>query len=187
MRKFLFLTILLVQYSFSQSRYDKNAQCVRKNNFSEKERLTRFPFSNTSQIKIISFKGKTDGPLGHDLINYMNSIVIGKDTLSLNLYEEITNLSPEQTNQLTDIIFNYTHKKERYAITPFGCYTPRNAILFLDQNNIIIAWIEICFGCNSYRTSDRKLTIGEYCDKKFDMLKAIFANAKIQYGITVTE
>ncbi|OXB04428.1 hypothetical protein [Flavobacterium pectinovorum] len=187
MRKFLFLTILLVQYSFSQSQYEKNAQCIRTKNLSEKERLTHFPFSKAAQIKIISFKDKSDGTLGHDLMNYMNSIVIGKDTLASNLYDEITNLTPQQINQLTDIIFNYSHKKEPYAIAQAGCYMPRNAIFFLDDNNTIIAWLELCFGCDNYRTSDKKLTIGEYCDQKYDMLKSIFKEAKIQYGITITE
>ena len=187
MRKFLFLTILLVQYSFSQSQYEKNAQCIRRKNLSEKERLTYFPFSKSSQIKIISFKDKSDGPVGQDLIKYMESIKLGKDIFSPNLYEEIATLTPQQINHLTDIIFNYSHKKEPYAIAQAGCYMPRNVIFFMDENNIIIAWLELCFGCDNYRTSDKKLTIGEYCDQKYDMLKSIFKEAKIQYGITITE
>ncbi|KAF2515282.1 hypothetical protein [Flavobacterium foetidum] len=67
------------------------------------------------------------------------------------------------------------------------CYMPRNAVLFLDANNKIIAYLEICFGCDNYRSSDKRLNIGEYCNTKYKMLKSIFENSSIKYGISIDD
>jgi hypothetical protein len=61
---------------------------------------------------------------------------------------------------------------------------PRNAIFFLDKNNIIIAYIEICFECEAIRTSDKELYLGEYCSDKYNLIKSIFKENNINYGVT---
>lgn len=186
MRNFLFLILLLVQNSFSQSTYD-NGKCIRTKNISEKERLLRFPFSESQQIKIVSFKGKPDEYPGQSLIKHINSIVLEKDTFRSEFYNETADLSAEQINKLSDIIFNFTYTRLPHEDAEVMCYMPRNAIMFLDSNNRIVAYLEICFGCNNYKSSDKRFSIGEYCNEKYDMLKSIFADSNIKYGISIVE
>ncbi|MBF4466889.1 hypothetical protein [Flavobacterium sp. LC2016-12] len=186
MRKFLFLILLLAQNSFSQS-YEKNAKCVRTKNLSEQQRLNQFPFSKSSQIKIISFKDNLEEVSGQGLIKHTHSIKLGKDVFNPELYNETATLTSEQINKLTDIIFNFTYKKMPYAAEDIKCYMPRNAVLFLDADNRIIGYLEICFSCKHFRSSDKRLSIGEYCSTKYDMLKSIFENVNIKYGISEIE
>lgn len=186
MRNFLFLILLLTQNSFSQS-YENNAKCVRTKNLSEKQRLDQFPFSKSSQIKLISFKDKSEEVSGQSLIEHTRSIKLGKDVFNPELYNETATLKSEQINNLTDIIFNFTYKKMPYAAEDIKCYIPRNAILFLDADNRIIAYLELCFSCKHFRSSDKKFSIGEYCGTKYDMLKSIFERSGIKYGISEIE
>lgn len=185
MKKLLFLFLLLAQNSFSQIEFE-NGKCIRKNTFSEKERLSFFPFSKASKIKIISFRDKSKDVMpGTELIRHIESIKIGKEVFNETLYDETATLTPEQTNLLSDIIFNFSYTKLPLEDTEVYCYNPRNAIFFLDAENHIMAYIEICFGCNKYRTSDKQFSLGDFCNEKYDMLKAIFEKSTIKYGISV--
>ncbi|KQW98542.1 hypothetical protein [Flavobacterium sp. Root420] len=143
MRNFLFLILLLAQNSFSQS-YEKNAECVRTKNLSEQKRLNHFPFSKSSQIKLISFKDNPKELSGQGLIKYIDSITLGKDAYNPKFYNETATLTSEQINKLTDIIFNFSYKKMPYTLEDVKCYMPRNAVLFLDVDNKIIAYLELC-------------------------------------------
>ncbi|MFD1604045.1 hypothetical protein ACFSJW_08940 [Flavobacterium artemisiae] len=187
MKKLFFLFLLLAQNSVSQIEF-QNGKCIRKNTFSEKERSSFFPFSEASQIKIISFKDKVKDVMpGTELIRHIESIKIGKEVFNEKLYDETATLTPEQTNQLSDIIFNFSYTKLPLEDSEVYCYNPRNAIFFLDAENHIMAYIEICFGCNKYRTSDKQFSLGDFCNEKYDMLKAIFEKSGIKYGISVIE
>ena len=186
MRNFLFLILLLAQNSFSQS-YENNAKCVRTKNLSEQQRLNHFPFSKSSQIKLISFKDNLEEVSGQALIKHISSIKLGKDVFNSELYNETATLTSEQINNLSDIIFNFTYKKMPYASEDIKCYIPRNAVLFLDVDNKIIAYLELCFSCKHFRSSDKRFSIGEYCDTKYDMLKSIFESNGIKYGISEIE
>ena len=59
---------------------------------------------------------------------------------------------------------------------------PRNAILFYDNENKLIGFIEVCFECRNYRTTDKRITLGEECNQKFDMLKEFFVECGIKFG-----
>ena len=96
MRKWLLVILLVVQYSFSQEDFASNARCIRSKNLSERERLSRFPFVLSSQIKIIAYKGSSSGIPGQDLIKHMNSLRIGKDAFDPTLYDEVATLNSGQ-------------------------------------------------------------------------------------------
>jgi hypothetical protein len=121
---------------------------------------------------------------GQSLIEHTRSIQLGKDFFNPELYNETATLSSEQINKLSDIIFNFTYKKIPYAMEDIKCYIPRNAILFLDADNRIIAYLELCFSCKHFRSSDKKISIGEYCSTKYEMLKSVFESSGIKYGIS---
>jgi hypothetical protein len=176
--------LCLFQIGFSQSKQLKNAKCSKINNLSEVQRLSNFPFAEAEKIKIVSFKGKMIGGIGDELQEHINSISIKKDTFNLSFYSEIATLNSLQINKLTDVIYNYRYKKSPYLTIVKSCYMPRNAVFFLDKNNIIIAYIEICFECEALRSSDTKLNLGEYCSEKYDLIKSIFQENNIKYGVT---
>lgn len=70
----------------------------------------------------------------------------------------------------------------------YGCYMPRNAILFLDSEDEVIAHTEICFECYKYNSdwSDAfdSLVGVEACNDVFKILKYFFSTAGIKYGTT---
>lgn len=169
-----------------QNIFEDNANCVRCRNIDFKNRLKMYPFSNTTQIVIVSHKTK-NGMIGEELQKYLDSVKIGQDTINLKEFEQQISLNLAQIEKLTDVIFNYSHKGKEYAISDAMCYQPRNAIIFLDSNNKILGFIEICFGCNHLRTSDKRLDIGDYCEQKYDLIKDIFRECGIKYGITEVE
>lgn len=59
---------------------------------------------------------------------------------------------------------------------------PRNAILFYDNENNLIGFLEICFECNNYRSSNMDITIGELCKQKMQLMKEFFKDCGIKYG-----
>ena len=166
--------------------FEKNGVCVRKRSLSFKKRIENFPFDSASQIVFVSHKTKV-GPIGQDLIKYLDSVKIGQDTINKSEFHEIVNLNLKQIEELTDVIYNYGYKAKNYSISDTKCYDPRNAIIFLNKEMKIIAFIEICFGCDHLRTSDERISYGEYCEQKFELLKKIFAESGIKYGITERE
>jgi hypothetical protein len=145
-----------------------------------------YPFGNTTQIIVVSHRTK-NGMIGEELQKYLDSVKIGQDSINLKEFEQHISLNLAQIEKLTDVIFNYSHKGKEYAITNTMCYQPRNAIIFLDNNNKILGFIEICFGCNHLRTSDKRIDIGDYCEQKYDLIKDIFRESGIKYGITEVE
>ena len=162
---------------------EENANCTRKRNLSFKNRIKNFPFNLTSQIIFVSHKTK-EGSVGEELQKYLNSLKIGQDTINEKEFLELKKINLNQIEKLTDIIINYGFKSKYHSIKDTKCYDPRNAILFLDKDKKVIAFIEICFGCDNLRTSDVKIDFGEYCEQKFDLIKKIFADSGIKFGIT---
>lgn len=98
----------------------------------------------------------------------------------MNHFEEKVELSEHQKNELTDLIFNVGNN---IYVSGAKCYKPRNAILFFDDKNKLFEFVEICFECNNYRTSNEKMNLNNNCDEKLYQLKEKFAKVGIKYGI----
>lgn len=192
--KILIITLLTLIScnSYSQKKNNEtdilinNANCIRTKKISFKNRLKMFPFENTSQILIVSHRTK-NGMIGEELQKYLNSIKINQDTINFKEFEQVEKLNLSQIEKLTDIILNYSHKGKVYAMSNTMCYEPRNAFIFLDRNDKVLGFIEICFGCDHLRTSDKRIDIGDYCEQKYELLKDIFRESGIKYGITEVE
>ena len=110
----------------------------------------------------------------------------GKDTIRISPVgmKEIRTLTHEQIDRLTDILYNYGFAKKATTARVHECYDPRNAILFRDSNGKVIAFIELCFLCQNTRESSDEISLGEMCEQKLDMLKALFKQVGIKYGIS---
>ena len=153
--------------------------CVKSKSLKKADLIKTFPFERTEKIQLVSF-----GP------GYTESIPIkdGKvDTLS---FKETKKLDSQQEEKLIDILFNYTFNTDVYDDSipqeVMMCYNPRNAILFKDKHNYIVAYIEICFECLQYKKSTN-INIGDFCHDKFGMLKTFFRKNKVMFGTTESE
>jgi hypothetical protein len=151
---------------------DRNQNCIKSKHYSFSARLKTYPFNLSSQIQLVSFK--------NDCCE--GSLPIINDTIQYSKIIEVKTLLLQQVDNLTDILYNYGYRGPTNTISASSCYIPRNAILFLDSKGNVIEFIEICFQCRGTRESSRKIDIGEMCEQKFDMLRAFFKKAGIEYG-----
>lgn len=182
------IIVILFSYygsAFAQSEEMEIAVCTKIKSLSKEQRMSYFPFSETATIKIVVFKNKNIGGDGEDLMKHIDSIHLKQDFFNAAYYDEVATLKPSQINQLTDIFFNYGYRNEQGIISVEACYMPRNVIFFLDKSNKIIAYLELCFACNNYRVSNNEIDLG-HCRKKMDLIKTIFSDHKIKYGIEDT-
>ncbi len=193
----ILVTLCLLLSTFSTFAQDEESQCVRIKNFSIEERNQNYPFNKASRIVFVSFKSdenklpKSKRKKGYDegtapyvageiMQTYFDMIKKRPSKVNLNYFEEKVELSENQKNQLTDLIFNVGNN---IYVSGAKCYMPRNAILFFDDNNKLFEFVEICFECNNYRTSNEKMDLNNNCDEKLYQLKEQFAKAGIKYEI----
>lgn len=186
--KIILIILFLSINSYSQTKtnkYDKEIEklnCKKKSSINLKKRLENYPFYQTSQIKFVSYKQKEEGKIGDDLRIYLDLLYAKKDSLIENKFDEIRILNLSQIEKLTNIIYNFGYKSTPKISEGLKCYMPRNAILFYDNENKLIGFIEVCFECKNYRTTDKRITLGEECTQKFDMLKEFFVECGIKFG-----
>ncbi|WP_300670346.1 hypothetical protein [Soonwooa sp.] len=185
-----FVLVLLSASSFAQKKLSKQdielnkLDCKKVQKFSEESRLKLFPYNIADQVMLISFDdagvGKMQGTeLQKFLDDNLNKVL---DDSQLSRITEKQILSKAQTSELTNIIYNYTFTKPPTIMPVAKCYMPSNAILYLDKNNKLLGFMELCFLCERYRESNEKITIGDDCTQKMDMLKAFFQKSGIIYG-----
>jgi len=167
--------------------------CIKKTRLSFASRIKHYPFNLSAQIQLISFSGLVkitdngefnfspgeeqirDGDLFSGDPDTTKTIPVGM--------KEIRTMTLAQIDTLTDILYNYGHGGNIWSTSVSGCYIPRNAILFRVSDGKVIAFIEICFECSNTRQSSENISLGEPCDRKLDMLKALFKQVGIKYGI----
>ena len=161
---------------------ERNHNCIKKNITSLTARLKKYPFNLSAQIQFVSFQG------GVYLINNeivrQDSLPRINDTILYSKLTEIKTLTYPQVDKLTDIFYNYGFRGTTFKISEAACYNPRNAILFLDNKGKVIEFIEICFECQKTSESSDKISLGDMCDQKLNMLFDLFKKVGIEYGIT---
>ena len=147
-----------------------------KTNSSKKEnivdlskRINSYPFNKSSQIKILSYNLNSDGmttasketynkETGKTVTNldYNTGIELPRknlDSLSLENVVQIKTLTIPQIAKISDILYNTCSRlKTNCSQIVRGCYLPRNAILFFDENNKVFEYLEICFECKTKET-----------------------------------
>ena len=161
---------------------ERNHNCVKKNITPLTARLKKYPFNLAAQIQFVSFQQGVY--LTSSEILRQDSLPKINDTILYSKLTEVKTLTYPQVDQLTNIFFNYGFRGTTYKISEPACYNPRNAILFLDNKAKVIDFIEICFECRNTSASSDKVSLGEMCDQKLDMLFDLFKKFGIEYGIT---
>ena len=171
MKCFLLVSLLTVSFlSHGQSLKKMNFECVKRNNLSNNERLKYYPFNISHKIVLVSFL--------HD----ERQLQFSNKLLAEFSFKELRILNSKQIDSLTNILYNIGVKGNQFQFTPSTCYFPRNAILFLDVDNRIKNFIEICFECRRTRVSSKKINDGISCEQKFDLLKSYFNYQGIRIG-----
>ena len=198
---------LIFAFLFITNSYAQEIECGWYGNKSIAERDKMFPFSEAKKVLLISFIS-TDGS---NILVLDDDTRIPLDTTNIDKYEvkylksftfyqnkaikkyfarEIVEIDKTQIDILSNLLFNYKIKKLSKLIIdePFGCYTPRNAILFLDQNDKVISHLEICFECiQAYFFPDpfniNQLASQKNCYERMNLLRTFFKNNGINRGV----
>ncbi|MFT3704910.1 MAG: hypothetical protein QM802_21265 [Agriterribacter sp.] len=167
---------------------ERSHDCAKTLSIPLSQRIRKYPFNRTTRIQLVSFKSSRDTLLGG---YYRDSLPRQNDTVCFSKLFETYTLSLIQIDRLTDLIYNYGFKFKYmpkgdvyFIATAKQCYNPRNAILFLDKDNKVFEFIEICFECEQTRTSSEKLSLGTDCNQKFLLIKDFFKSTGIQYGVS---
>ena len=161
---------------------ERNHNCIKKNITSLTARLKKYPFNLSAQIQFVSFPDKVY--LTDNEILRKDSFPRINDTILYSKLTEFKTLTYPQVDKLTELFYNYGFRGTTYKISEAACYNPRNAILFLDNKGKVIELIEICFECHKTSESSDKVSIGELCDQKLEMIFELFKKVGIEYGIT---
>ena len=192
MRKIFLLSIIFSNFCFGQrtekeiiNEEGNNCKRIKKETIEDFKKY--FPLNETQKLLLVSFEYfipyKT---------NPKNGELIGKEKRGLPLvqnkinYEELKEFKVfnlKELEKLFDILFNFGIDNSKTYIIENGvsCYQPRNAIVFLNEKNEVIEYIEICFSC-SHTAVFKKTQFGEFCEGKLDLVKSFFIEKGIQYG-----
>ncbi|MCI3938616.1 hypothetical protein MQX03_15565 [Chryseobacterium aahli] len=195
----------IFSFSFSQKKKIQPPPGISYNNINKgfkpetfNNRIKNFPFNKTSKVKLISynldFKKEPiyTPPHPDDSIaikNYYNRKIPAKlsDILyaeNLNGIQQQKSLNLIEIQKLSNIIFNECDKYSSGLISSSGCYFPRNAVLFYDENDKIFAQFEICFQCDGFESQPKKLFEENMrCQSIYGMLESFFnkLGIKTQY------
>lgn len=196
----ILLTFCLLISFINTSAQKKLEQCYRINKLSIEKRNQNYPYNKTAKIVFASFEdnsrklklfentklnknGMNSFMDGEVMKIYVDSLKKDLSKYNPDLFEEKVELSENQKNELTDLIYNFGNNHKNAVMWAAKCYMPRNAILFFDDNDKLFEFVEICFECNNYRLSTKKFDLNNNCAEKLYLLKDQFAKAGIRYGI----
>lgn len=196
--------LLSIHFGFSQN---KGIECGYYGNKTIEERNKIFPFNKTKKIVLVAFPAPNMIVVNEDSSEEkIDSLSLSKmgfkitETINLpsknnikeyNITEKIE-LNSIQINELSNLVINYKIKKNYKGITirGGGCFFPRNAILFLDEKDKIVSYIEICFECIQFYQMP-EVTIPNFnilcqmdeCSDMIGLFKTFFKSSGIKYGV----
>ncbi len=196
--------LLLVLVSFASRGQKKNHQIpppsppgetrkviYRKHNripYSELKK--RFPFNETETVLLISFTAT--GGIDPGIITSADSPSLRQlkaparlpgtaDTFGHIEVREMIKIGDSLIRHIADMFYNLDCGEG--PMIGYGCYSPRNAIIFLDKYNRQVAELEICFECQGYEMRPKEFAVGDMRECKYIELKKFFAKAGVHYGI----
>jgi hypothetical protein len=160
-----------------------NDSCGRSSNKSFSARLKNYPFNLAARVLLVSYVGLEPVKPGDSA--YVNKgLPRENDSVCYSKLKEIKTLTLPQVDQLTDILFNYGFIGHYHSVTTAMCFMPHNAILFVDKGGKTFAYIDICFLCNRIEKSSTRISLGDMCEGKFDLIRAFFRKTGVEYAVT---
>lgn len=143
-----------------------------------------FPYNKTETIKLVSFKYdypavKESDTTQVEIQAYQPETRRIDGQIDMTKMFEVNTLDERGEENLMNILMNYDHQD--ISEVAF-CYAPRNGIVFLDKDQRIIGYIEICFECLRFKTEPSNVTISTLFPDEFKALKTFFKGAGIIHG-----
>jgi protein TonB len=145
--------------------YAKGDYCGNKNRKSLEALNNLWPLDSSHEIRLVSYKLEHMVTHTSDLAGTLENILILGDL----------------RDKLVDVLFNYKIASDGEQ-THF-CWSPRNAIVFLNAKKELIGQINLCFECSTSFERSVKVFLGVDCPEKWQLLKLIFASAGIKHGV----
>ncbi|HVW12808.1 MAG TPA: hypothetical protein VHB54_03250 [Mucilaginibacter sp.] len=171
--------------------------CVFTHQYTIAQRLRKYPFNKAAKILAISYDGSAepnvDINIGDDTTKEVkrkpHGLIFHSDTLDMSNLFEIKQLTPEEINRLTNIVFNTRVRIPNYNPDPgTKCFEPRNALVFYNKEGKVFDYIEVCFECMNYESKSNKLFLtSAYCNQQFDLIKKFLTDIGIKFGTTTTD
>jgi hypothetical protein len=153
----------------------RNQECKVKNKYSLEDRLKNFPFGTAKEIRLVSFSYRPDTTI----VEY--SLPETNGTVDLSMMSESVTLDKARIDSLTHILFNIGFRGKPLTGEVYMCYSPRNAILFIDSEGRVFEYIEVCFECHKTRVSSPIIKMGEFCSDKYERIKTFFISQGIKH------
>lgn len=200
-------------------RYDAGIKCQLGTKYDVEKRRLMFPFNKAKKILVIAYrnfevvtfippkeafdtilvdgKQKIVSKIVHiptlceqkEVIKTWNIRNLGEHNAQYCVIESV-DLSLSQMDSLSNLLFNFELNKSPWQASELGCYTPRNSVLFLGENEEVIATIEICFECRNLNFSFEKQderALDSFCPQQQESLRAFFSSIGIKYGVNERE
>lgn len=180
--------------------------CVFTHRYTVAQRLRKYPFSKAAKILAVSYDGTAEPNATPQIIingdtidavtqkklvkskNKPHGLYFKEDTLDYISLFEIKELTPEQINRLTNILYNTNAKIHNdYAYPAYSCFNPRNALVFFDKDGKVFDYVEVCFECKRIRSKSDKILFGSACNQGLDFVKKFLINLGIKYGTLTTK
>jgi hypothetical protein len=156
---------------------DENRNCIHRAQYTVQQRRQFYPFNQAAKVRLVSFNGESDSSLA--LFWHMPTI---KGKVDYSRLKEIKSLTGQEIDSLTDILYNVSWRGPFFTYQEACCFKPRNAILFIDSTGNTFAYIELCFECNNFSFSSKKIKAVSFCEGKYELLRDFFIKRDIQYG-----
>ena len=176
------------------------AKCELTYTYNDSERRQMFPFSKTKRVLAIAYQNyefkdahNSENTASEnakdycDRANVLRKWVIDAPKGQTYCAIETIELNNTQIDSLSNTLLNYTASGGS-SFSIVGCYTPRHALLFLDNDEKIIAWIEICFQCSQMKVSYEAVEDVPFdirCKERRDAIKAFLRKIGIIYGLDI--
>ena len=184
------------KFRFSQA---SDAPCNRVNEFSIERRNQNYPFNQSKKILFVSYKESIEklesfqkkksniSPeefiYGEIMSKYFKYLKYDYSRYDPDCFEEKIELNEDQRKELTDIIYNIGKNIDTNGMRGSGCYAPRNAILFFDENDKLFEYFIICFSCNIISPSVTAFSFNDDCTEKISLLEDLFEKVGIDFGV----
>ncbi len=151
----------------------------------------KYPFSEAATVLLISFTAPLEArdPIivkGSDTVFSDTQVVQERpkgaiDTFGHKQVREIKVIEEKEIGSIGDMFYNLSCGNGPF--TQSGCYSPRNAIIFLDKGNRLVAEMEICFECSGYQLRPKTFHVGDMRSCKYDELRELFVRAGVHFGV----
>lgn len=137
-----------------------------------------FPFSEADKVEIISY------PLRYT----WDTIVVNGYTRTADVVKDKKlQVNPEGIkdrivldNKSTKKLFKFFFTESCNNGSEATCYSPKHSVLFYNEKNEIIAYIEVCLGCASSMSSEG-FDYNSLCIERMGNLRKILKDAGVKY------